>query len=106
MVRPNLYQSLHTTVLHSGQSFEVQIRTQDMHRIAEEGVAAHWKYKSGKPGSEDDDKRIAWMRQLIDWSQELQKPGDFLSRLKADLVPVEFYAFTRNAHVLEFGGGA
>ncbi|MGB4783493.1 MAG: RelA/SpoT family protein [Candidatus Acidiferrum sp.] len=88
MVRPNLYQSLHTTVLHSGQSFEVQIRTQDMHRIAEEGVAAHWKYKSGKPGSEDDDKRIAWMRQLIEWSQELQEPGEFLSTLKVDLAPV------------------
>src|ERR1700731_3408500 len=64
MPRPNLYQSLHTTVLHSGQAFEVQIRTQDMHRIAEEGVAAHWKYKDGKPAQEDD-QRIAWMRQLI-----------------------------------------
>src|SRR6184192_3965169 len=64
--RPNLYQSLHTTLLHSGQPFEVQIRTQDMHRVAEEGVAAHWKYKSGKPSSEDDDQRITWMRQLIE----------------------------------------
>ena len=71
IARPNLYQSLHTTVLHSSQPFEVQIRTQEMHRIAEEGVAAHWKYKSGKPGSEDDDQRITWMRQLIEWSQEL-----------------------------------
>ena len=70
IARPNLYQSLHTTVLHSGQPFEVQIRTQDMHRIAEEGVAAHWKYKSGKPSSEDDDQRITWMRQLIEWSTE------------------------------------
>jgi GTP pyrophosphokinase len=68
IARPNLYQSLHTTVLHGGQPFEVQIRTQEMHRIAEEGVAAHWKYKSGKPGSEDDDQRITWMRQLIEWS--------------------------------------
>src|SRR6266852_6119857 len=106
MVRPNLYQSLHTTVLHSGQSFEVQIRTQDMHRIAEEGVAAHWKYKSGKPGSEDDDKRIAWMRQLIEWSQELQEPGEFLSTLKVDLAPVEVYAFTPKGRVLELVGGA
>jgi GTP diphosphokinase / guanosine-3',5'-bis(diphosphate) 3'-diphosphatase len=106
MVRPNLYQSLHTTVLHSGQSFEVQIRTQDMHRIAEEGVAAHWKYKSGKPGSEDDDKRIAWMRQLIEWSQELQEPGEFLSTLKVDLVPVEVYAFTPKGRVLELVRGA
>jgi len=106
MVRPNLYQSLHTTVLHSGQSFEVQIRTQDMHRIAEEGVAAHWKYKSGKPGSEDDDKRIAWRRQLIEWSQELQEPGEFLSTLKVDLAPVEVYAFTPKGRVLELVGGA
>jgi GTP pyrophosphokinase len=106
MVRPNLYQSLHTTVLHSGQAFEVQIRTQDMHRIAEEGVAAHWKYKAGKPGSEDDDKRIAWMRQLIEWSQELQEPGEFLSTLKVDLAPVEVYAFTPRGRVLELPRGA
>jgi GTP pyrophosphokinase len=92
--------------LHSGQSFEVQIRTQDMHRIAEEGVAAHWKYKSGKPGSEDDDKRIAWMRQLIEWSQELQEPGEFLSTLKVDLAPVEVYAFTPKGRVLELVRGA
>jgi len=94
MARPNLYQSLHTTVLHGAQPFEVQIRTQEMHRIAEEGVAAHWKYKSGKPGSEDDDQRITWMRQLIEWSQEMQEPGEFLSTLKVDLAPVEVYAFT------------
>jgi guanosine-3',5'-bis(diphosphate) 3'-pyrophosphohydrolase len=106
MARPNLYQSLHTTVLHSGQPFEVQIRTQEMHRIAEEGVAAHWKYKVGKPGSEDDDQRIAWMRQLIEWSQELQEPGEFLSTLKVDLAPVEVYAFTPKGRVLELARGA
>src|SRR5229473_2334187 len=106
MARPNLYQSLHTTVLHSGQPFEVQIRTQEMHRIAEEGVAAHWKYKSGKPGSEDDDQRITWMRQLIEWSQELQEPGEFLSTLKVDLAPVEVYAFTPKGRVLELPKGA
>src|SRR5882757_2184199 len=106
MVRPNLYQSLHTTVLHSGQSFEVQIRTQDMHRIAEEGVAAHWKYKSGKPSSEDDDQRITWMRQLIEWSQEIQEPSEFLSTLKVDLAPVEVYAFTPKGRVLELPRGA
>src|ERR1700720_4776494 len=94
MPRPNLYQSLHTTVIHSGQPFEIQIRTQEMHRIAEEGVAAHWKYKDGKPVSSGDDQRIAWMRQLIEWSQELQEPGEFLSTLKVDLAPVEVYAFT------------
>jgi GTP pyrophosphokinase len=106
MPRPNLYQSLHTTVLHVGQPFEVQIRTQEMHRIAEEGVAAHWKYKGGKPASEDDDQRIAWMRQLIEWSQELQEPGEFLSTLKVDLAPVEVYAFTPKGRVLELPRGA
>jgi len=106
IARPNLYQSLHTTVIHSGQPFEVQIRTQEMHRIAEEGVAAHWKYKSGKPTSEDDDQRIAWMRQLIEWSQELQEPGEFLSTLKVDLAPVEVYAFTPKGRVLELPRGA
>jgi GTP diphosphokinase / guanosine-3',5'-bis(diphosphate) 3'-diphosphatase len=105
MPRPNLYQSLHTTVLHTGQPFEMQIRTQDMHRIAEEGVAAHWKYKDGKPASEDD-QRIAWMRQLIEWSQELEEPGEFLSTLKVDLAPVEVYAFTPKGRVLELPRGA
>src|ERR1700739_4804973 len=106
MPRPNLYQSLHTTVIHSGQPFEVQIRTQEMHRIAEEGVAAHWKYKDGKPISTDDDQRIAWMRQLIEWSQELQEPGEFLSTLQVDLAPVEVYAFTPKGRVLELPRGA
>ena len=105
MARPNLYQSLHTTVLHSGQAFEVQIRTQEMHRTAEEGVAAHWKYKDDKPGSEDE-QRIAWMRQLIEWSQELEEPGEFLSTLKVDLAPVEVYAFTPKGRVLELPRGA
>src|SRR5271163_3615318 len=69
MPRPNLYQSLHTTVIHSGQPFEVQIRTQEMHRIAEQGVAAHWKYKGGHElaSSSADDQRIVWMRHLIEW---------------------------------------
>jgi GTP diphosphokinase / guanosine-3',5'-bis(diphosphate) 3'-diphosphatase len=106
MPRPNLYQSLHTTVIHGGQPFEIQIRTQDMHRIAEEGVAAHWKYKDGRPISTDDDQRIAWMRQLIEWSQELQEPGEFLSTLKVDLAPVEVYAFTPKGRVLELPRGA
>lgn len=105
MPRPNLYQSLHTTVIHGGQSFEVQIRTQEMHRIAEEGVAAHWKYKDDKPSS-DDDQRIIWMRQLIEWSQELQEPGEFLTTLKVDLAPNEVYAFTPKGRVLELPAGA
>jgi GTP diphosphokinase / guanosine-3',5'-bis(diphosphate) 3'-diphosphatase len=106
MPRPNLYQSLHTTVIHGGQPFEVQIRTQEMHRIAEEGVAAHWKYKDGKPEGGDDDQRIIWMRQLIEWSQELQEPGEFLNTLKVDLAPAEVYAFTPKGRVLELPFGA
>ncbi|MFI5059307.1 MAG: RelA/SpoT family protein [Candidatus Acidiferrales bacterium] len=106
MARPNLYQSLHTTVIHGGQPFEIQIRTQEMHRIAEEGVAAHWKYKDGKPSSGDDDQRITWMRQLIEWSQELQEPGEFLSTLRVDLTQVEVYAFTPKGRVLELPRGA
>jgi GTP diphosphokinase / guanosine-3',5'-bis(diphosphate) 3'-diphosphatase len=106
MPRPNLYQSLHTTVIHGGQPFEIQIRTQDMHRVAEEGVAAHWKYKDHKPASGEDDQRITWMRQLIEWSQELQEPGEFLSTLKVDLAPVEVYAFTPKGRVLELPKGA
>src|SRR5579859_6380449 len=105
MPRPNLYQSLHTTVLHNGQPFEIQIRTQDMHHTAEEGVAAHWKYKDDKPVREDD-QRIAWMRQLIEWSQELEEPSEFLSTLKVDLAPVEVYAFTPKGRVLELPRGA
>ncbi|GAC1701544.1 MAG: bifunctional (p)ppGpp synthetase/guanosine-3',5'-bis(diphosphate) 3'-pyrophosphohydrolase [Candidatus Acidiferrum sp.] len=106
MPRPNLYQSLHTTVLHNAHPLEVQIRTQEMHRIAEEGVAAHWKYKTGKPSSGDEEQRIAWMRQLIEWSQELEEPGEFLSTLKVDLAPVEVYAFTPKGRVLELPRGA
>jgi guanosine-3',5'-bis(diphosphate) 3'-pyrophosphohydrolase len=106
MPRPNLYQSLHTTVIHRGQPFEVQIRTQEMHRIAEEGVAAHWKYKDGKPVSDADDRRIGWMRQLIEWSQDVQEPGEFLSTLKVDLSPLDVYAFTPKGRVLELPRGA
>ena len=80
MPRPNLYQSLHTSVIHAGQPFEVQIRTQEMHRIAEQGVAAHWKYKDGRAenASSPDDQRIIWMRHLIEWVQEMQEPSEFL----------------------------
>jgi guanosine-3',5'-bis(diphosphate) 3'-pyrophosphohydrolase len=106
IARPNLYQSLHTTVIHSGQPFEVQIRTQEMHRLAEQGVAAHWKYKDGKSVSDADDRRIVWMRQLIEWVQEMQEPGDFLSTLKVDLYPVEVYAFTPRGRVFELPRGA
>jgi len=106
MPRPNLYQSLHTTVIYAGQTFEVQIRTQEMHRIAEQGVAAHWRYKDGKEVSDADDQRILWMRQLIEWVKEMQEPSDFLSTLKVDLYPEEVYAFTPKGKVLALPRGA
>ncbi len=106
MPRPNLYQSLHTTVIHSGQTFEVQIRTQEMHRIAEQGVAAHWRYKDGKDVSDADDQRILWMRQLIEWVKEMQEPSEFMSTLKVDLYPEEVYAFTPKGKVLALPRGA
>lgn len=107
MPRPNLYQSLHTTVIHSGQPFEVQIRTQEMHRIAEQGVAAHWRYKSGaEAASSADDQRIVWMRQLIEWVQEMQEPSEFLSTLRVDLYPEEVYTFTPKGRVVVLPRGA
>ncbi|MGH9737744.1 MAG: RelA/SpoT family protein [Candidatus Acidiferrales bacterium] len=106
MPRPNLYQSLHTTVIHSGQPFEVQIRTQEMHRIAEQGVAAHWKYKDGHGASSADDQRIVWMRQLIEWVQEMQEPSEFLSTLRVDLYPEEVYTFTPKGRVVVLPRGS
>jgi GTP pyrophosphokinase len=106
MPRPNLYQSLHTTVIHAGQTFEVQIRTNEMHRIAEQGVAAHWRYKDGKDVSDADDQRILWMRQLIEWVKEMQEPSEFMSTLKVDLYPEEVYAFTPKGKVLALPRGA
>jgi GTP pyrophosphokinase len=106
MPRPNLYQSLHTTVIHGGQPFEVQLRTQDMHRIAEQGVAAHWKYKDGREVSSADDQRIIWMRQLIEWVQEMQEPSEFLSTLRVDLYPEEVYTFSPKGRVVVLPRGA
>jgi GTP pyrophosphokinase len=106
MPRPNLYQSLHTTVIHGGQPFEVQLRTQDMHRMAEQGVAAHWKYKDGREASPADDQRIVWMRQLIEWVQEMQEPSEFLSTLRVDLYPEEVYTFSPKGRVVVLPRGA
>ncbi len=99
--RPNLYQSLHTSVVGpGGQSFEVQIRTEDMHRVAEQGIAAHWKYKEGKQGDGQDEQRVAWLRSLLEWMQEMRDPGDFLSTLKVDLYREEVYTFTPRGKVI------
>ena len=102
MPRPNLYQSLHTTVMgEGGHQFEVQIRTEEMHRIAEEGIAAHWKYKAnGSPISARDEQRLAWVRQLVEWPREMTDPNEFLSTLKIDLYPEEVYTFTPKGKVV------
>ncbi|HEY6345214.1 MAG TPA: bifunctional (p)ppGpp synthetase/guanosine-3',5'-bis(diphosphate) 3'-pyrophosphohydrolase [Bryobacteraceae bacterium] len=99
--RPNLYQSLHTSVMGpEGRHFEVQIRTDEMHRTAEEGIAAHWKYKEGRRGPADDDQRIAWLRQLVEWQSDMRDPADFMSTLKVDLYPEEVYTFTPRGRVI------
>jgi guanosine-3',5'-bis(diphosphate) 3'-pyrophosphohydrolase len=99
--RPNLYQSLHTSVIGAGgRSFEIQIRTDEMHRLAEEGIAAHWKYKEGRKGPGADDQRINWLRQLVEWQQEMRDPGEFISTLKVDLYPEEVYTFTPMGKVI------
>jgi guanosine-3',5'-bis(diphosphate) 3'-pyrophosphohydrolase len=102
MPRPNLYQSLHTTVMgEGGHQFEVQIRTEEMHRIAEEGIAAHWKYKAaGSPTNARDEQRLAWVRQLVEWQREMSDPNEFLSTLKIDLYPEEVYTFTPKGKVV------
>ncbi len=102
MPRPNLYQSLHTTVMaEGGHQFEVQIRTEEMHRIAEEGIAAHWKYKSGgSPVSAKDEQRLAWVRQIVEWQRDMTDPNEFLSTLKIDLYPEEVYTFTPKGKVV------
>lgn len=99
--RPNLYQSLHTSVIGpGGQPFEVQIRTEEMHRIAEEGIAAHWKYKEGHKHAVQDEQQIAWLRQLVEWQREMHDPGEFMSTLKVDLYPEEVYTFTPKGKVI------
>jgi GTP pyrophosphokinase len=100
--RANRYQSLHTTMMGaSGHQFEVQIRTEEMHRIAEEGIAAHWKYKSGGVAvTARDEERLNWIRQLVEWQKEMTDPNEFLSSLKMDLYPDEAYTFTPKGKVV------
>ena len=100
MPRPNLYQSLHTSVIsEEGQAFEIQIRTEEMHKMAEEGIAAHWKYKDG-PVSAKDEQRLSWLRQVVEWQREVSDPTEFLSTLKIDLYPEEVYTFTPKGKVV------
>ncbi len=105
--KPNMYQSLHTSVMTEvGQPFEVQIRTHDMHRIAEEGIAAHWQYKEGARLRDQDAERVSWLRQILEWQQDLKDPREFVKMVKVDLYPEEVYAFTPRGKVLSFPRGA
>jgi len=110
MPKPNMYQSLHTTVVGpQGQRIEIQIRTEDMHRVAEDGIAAHWKYKEGKSsgdGLSQDDRRFRWLRQVVEWQKELKDSREFMSSLKLDLFPEEVYVFTPRGDVMELPRGA
>jgi len=100
MPRPNFYQSLHTSVItDDGTPFEIQIRTEEMHKMAEEGIAAHWKYKDG-PVSAQDEQRLAWLRQVVEWQRDVSDPTEFLSTLKVDLYPEEVYTFTPKGKVV------
>ena len=107
MPRPNGYQSLHTSVISEhGFPFEVQIRTEEMHRHAEEGIAAHWKYKEGRIGDHRDERYFQWMRQLLEVQQEVRDPQEFLQNLKIDLYPEEVYIFTPKGEVRSLPRGA
>jgi GTP diphosphokinase / guanosine-3',5'-bis(diphosphate) 3'-diphosphatase len=107
MPRPNGYQSLHTSVISErGVPFEVQIRTEEMHRHAEEGIAAHWKYKEGRIGDHRDERHFHWLRQLLEVQQEVRDPHEFIQNLKVDLYPEEVYIFTPKGQVKAFPRGA
>jgi len=100
MPRPNLYQSLHTSVItETGETFEIQIRTEEMHKMCEEGIAAHWKYKDGAVSAQDE-QRLAWLRQVVEWQRDVSDPNEFLSTLKIDLYPEEVYTFTPKGKVI------
>ena len=107
MPRPNAYQSLHTSVVSDrGFPFEVQIRTERMHSVAEEGIAAHWKYKEGRVGAKPDEQYFVWLRQLLEWQQEVRDPSEFIHSLKVDLYPEEVYTFTPKGEVKALPRGA
>ncbi len=106
--KPNMYQSLHTTVIGPrGQRMEVQIRTREMHEVAEQGIAAHWSYKEGGgPSQTRDAERFAWLRRLIEWQRNLNDPEEFLSTVKDDLFAEEVFVFTPRGDLLDFPQGA
>jgi guanosine-3',5'-bis(diphosphate) 3'-pyrophosphohydrolase len=105
--KSNGYQSLHTTVIGpKGDPVEIQIRTKEMHRVAEEGIAAHWKYKEGKSGIDPADQSFVWLRQLMEWQRDLKDSKEFLETLRVDLFPDEVYVFTPRGDVRQFPKGA
>jgi GTP pyrophosphokinase len=107
MPKSNMYQSLHTTVIGpQGEPVEIQIRTEQMHRTAEEGIAAHWRYKEGKTRIDPSDKSFVWLRQLLEWQQDLKDPKEFMETVKVDLFPDEVYVFTPKGDVKELPRGA
>ena len=107
MPKPNLYQSLHTTLMGNGEPFEIQIRTREMHEIAEFGIAAHWKYKEGSKASNNEmEKKISWFRQMMEWQSDLKDPGEFMNSLKLDLFNTEVFVFTPNGQVVDLPVGS
>ncbi|MGF6375573.1 guanosine-3',5'-bis(diphosphate) 3'-pyrophosphohydrolase [Clostridiales Family XIII bacterium PM5-7] len=109
MPKPNMYQSLHTTVLgDSGEPFEIQIRTYEMHRVAEYGIAAHWKYKEGdtKSNQNTEDMKLAWLRQTLEWQKELNDPKEFMETLKMDLFSSQVFVFTPKGEVIDLPAGS
>ncbi len=106
MPKPNMYQSLHTTLIEGGTPFEVQIRTEEMHRVAEEGIAAHWLYKEGGEYSDAEAQPLVWLRQLVDQQSDVTDPREFLASLKLNLYPDEVYVFTPKGDVKSMARGA
>ncbi len=107
MPKPNMYQSIHTTVIaENGSPFEVQIRTWGMHRIAEYGIAAHWRYKEGKSADADFDKKVEWLRQMLEWQQEVGDAREFMSAVKGDLFDDNIYVFSPRGDIYELPAGS
>ena len=109
MPKPNMYQSLHTTVIGpDGDPVEIQIRTKEMHTIAEYGIAAHWKYKSGNIGNQrvNVEEKLQWLRQMMEWEKDLKDPHEFMDALKEDVFNSQVYVFTPRGDVIELPAGA
>ncbi|MDW7674512.1 MAG: bifunctional (p)ppGpp synthetase/guanosine-3',5'-bis(diphosphate) 3'-pyrophosphohydrolase [Bacillota bacterium] len=107
MPKQNMYQSLHTTLMgKGGEPFEIQIRTWDMHRTAEYGIAAHWRYKESRSGSNDFDAKLSWLRQLLEWQTDMRDAREFMESLKIDVFSDVVYVFTPKGDVVELPAGS